>query len=199
MPVTLKTNSFKYRDDSSEEWSPALVQATASLEPAFQDIGKLASELGIVVNGNTAAVNIAAGQYIILKNSTISGKEDGLYVAANAVSAGTALQSTDIPAAAITNGGLNALNDNSMKLHLYKNPPVDTNNHIYATTLDAYNHVAIAGFTPADSNIFVRISNLENDGIYTYQLIDIIAGSVISSNYDYLVGIVWCNRPALAN
>lgn len=49
------------------------------------DIAELASELGIVVNGNTCQLGAAAGQYIILRDSTITGKPDGLYKASKAI------------------------------------------------------------------------------------------------------------------
>lgn len=70
-------------------------------------INNLQSSLGIVLNGNTTAVAVAAGQYVIVENSTITGITDGLYTAAAAWEAGftvTAAYLTDVP-----NGGLNAL------------------------------------------------------------------------------------------
>lgn len=67
------------------------------------------SEVGIVVNGSTALQNVAIGQYVIVKNSTITGVTDGLYVASASVTAGTAFTSADLIAK--TEGGLNALTD----------------------------------------------------------------------------------------
>ena len=65
--------------------------------------------LGIIVDGNKAAVSATTGQYIILRNSTITGKTDGLYTAAKSIPANTAIDGTYLTA--VSGGGLNALND----------------------------------------------------------------------------------------
>ena len=64
--------------------------------------------VGIVVDGAKSAVAAAAGQYIVLKNSIISGCDDGLYTAAQAIPADTTIDSTYLTA--VSGGGLNALN-----------------------------------------------------------------------------------------
>ena len=68
------------------------------------------SELDIVINGDSASVNITAGQYVTVRNSTITGITDGIYKAANNISANTAASSSDLTA--ITSGALNDLNSN---------------------------------------------------------------------------------------
>ena len=64
--------------------------------------------VGIVVDGAKSAVAASAGQYIVLKNSIISGCDDGLYTAAQAIPADTTIDSTYLTA--VSGGGLNALN-----------------------------------------------------------------------------------------
>lgn len=71
------------------------------------ELWKTYNDLGIVVNGNKAALSAAVGQFIILKNSTISGRSDGLYKAAKAIPANTTIDSTYL--AAVPRGGLNAV------------------------------------------------------------------------------------------
>ena len=66
-----------------------------------------ANEIGIVVNGNKSAVAATTGQYVILRNSTITGKTDGLYTAAQAIPANTAIDGTYLTE--VSGGGLNAL------------------------------------------------------------------------------------------
>ena len=66
-------------------------------------------EIGIVGSGNQCAVSVSAGQYVILKDSTIAGCSDGLYTAAQAIPANTTIDSTYLTA--VSGGGLNALND----------------------------------------------------------------------------------------
>jgi hypothetical protein len=69
----------------------------------------LENEIGVVVTGNKTASGVAAsvGQYVILKNSSITGKTDGLYKAAKAISAATAIDGTYLTA--VSGGGLNSL------------------------------------------------------------------------------------------
>ena len=73
------------------------------------ELSKLQNEIAIVVDGNKSAVSAAIGQFIILKNSTISGSGDGLYTAAKAIPANTAINGTYLSAE--PSGGLNVLND----------------------------------------------------------------------------------------
>ena len=75
-------------------------QANAS---TAADLSQLAGEVGIIVTGDTAAVNVSEGQYVIVQDSTISGITDGLYKAAANVSAGTAFVSANLSA---VSGGL---------------------------------------------------------------------------------------------
>lgn len=63
-------------------------------------------EVGYVINGNTSSSSINAGNYVILRNSTISNKSNGLYKCVKAIPAGSTIDASylgDI----ITNGGLN--------------------------------------------------------------------------------------------
>lgn len=73
-------------------------------------INNLQSSLGIVLNGNTTSVAVAAGQYVIVENSTISGIADGLYTAAAAWEAGFTVTAAYLTA--VSNGGLNSLSSN---------------------------------------------------------------------------------------
>lgn len=70
--------------------------------------GTLANALAVVVDGNKAAVSAAIGQYVLVKNSTITGISDGLYKAAKALPANTTLDGTYF-SSAVTAGGLNDL------------------------------------------------------------------------------------------
>lgn len=70
-------------------------------------ISKLQSEVGLVINGNTASVNVTSGQYVVVINSTISGITDGLYRSTANVNASTAFTSSNLTA--ISNGVSNEL------------------------------------------------------------------------------------------
>ena len=79
--------------------------AAAWQDPSGGDV--TADMLGIVINGNSTPVGASVGQYVIVKNSTITGITDGLYKAAQAIPANTAIDSTYLTTA--SNGGLNDL------------------------------------------------------------------------------------------
>ena len=66
-----------------------------------------ANEVGVVITGARPSIAVTAGQYVIVRNSTISGITDGLYTANTTLS-----PSADVTAAnlmAVSNGGLNSL------------------------------------------------------------------------------------------
>lgn len=66
------------------------------------------TELGLVINGNAPASNVVKGQYVILQNSTISGKVDGLYKAEADMTAGSTIDGSYL-SNRISIGGLNDL------------------------------------------------------------------------------------------
>ena len=78
-----------------------------------QVIAKVQDEIGIVINGNKATINVASGQYVIVKNSTITGITDGLYTYSGSTkTAGNSFSSGELTA--VSAGGLNSLNDKLM-------------------------------------------------------------------------------------
>lgn len=90
----------------------AEISTRAAADTALsQDIAKLQSQIGIVVDGNSAAVNVASGQYVIVKNSTITGITDGLYTYSGSTTktAGNSFTSSELTA--VPTGGLNSLYD----------------------------------------------------------------------------------------
>lgn len=65
------------------------------------------NELGVVITGARPSMVVSADQYVIVRDSTISGITDGLYIAVNALS-----PSADVTAAnltAVSAGGLNRI------------------------------------------------------------------------------------------
>jgi len=95
-------NNYKLRTADSSGWSD-----WKSLKdvPGITDLQKA---IGIVVDGNKAASTATIDQFVVLKNSTISGKADGLYTAAKAIPASpNTIDGTYLTA--VSGGGLNAL------------------------------------------------------------------------------------------
>lgn len=65
--------------------------------------------IGIVITGARPSIAVTAGQYVIVRNSTISGISDGLYTANSALSPSTDVTAANLTAVSI--GGLNRLSD----------------------------------------------------------------------------------------
>lgn len=100
--------------DTALQSVPATYRTAAAQDAidATQD-----AAIGIVITGNRPSMVVAEGQYVIVRNSTISGITDGLYTA-NAVLS----PSTDVTAAnlaAVSGGGLNSLS--SLLNNAFKN------------------------------------------------------------------------------
>lgn len=73
---------------------------------------KIVPEMAPIVNGNKSTVGAAIGEYVLVRNSSITGITDGAYTAAKAVPANTTIDSTYLTAVG-TGGALNALNSNT--------------------------------------------------------------------------------------
>lgn len=83
------------------------VVSPGAIVKANSDLQSLAKSIGRVVNGNKSTTGASAGQFVVLLSSTISGRADGLYTAAKAIPANTAIDSSYLTA---SESGLNALN-----------------------------------------------------------------------------------------
>lgn len=91
VPPTYRTAAAQDTIDAAQD---AQIDASAN-----------ANEIAIVITGARPSLAVTSGQYVIVRNSTISGIADGLYTANSALS-----PSTDVTAAnltAVSNGGLN--------------------------------------------------------------------------------------------
>lgn len=120
MPLTFAETPLYYRDSqgqyhriiSGADMTGYRTAAAQDAIDAAQD-----AEIGIVITGARPSIAVTAGQYVIVRNSAISGITDGLYTANAALS-----PSTDVTAAnltAVSNGGLNGLKS---KLDALGNP-----------------------------------------------------------------------------
>lgn len=65
-----------------------------------------ADEIGIVITGARPSMVVSAGQYVIVRGSTITGITDGLYKAINALSPSTDVTAADLTA--VTGGAANS-------------------------------------------------------------------------------------------
>lgn len=81
------------------------------IQDELVELSYLPDEIAIVITGNTATQNIETGNFVVVKNSTISGILDGLYKAVNNITANTAVTSADLDGSATGKGGLNTIWD----------------------------------------------------------------------------------------
>lgn len=102
----------------NDQWRNTLDYHNENMGVIDAVLAKNQDALGIIVDGNKAAVSATTGQYIILRNSTITGKTDGLYTAAKSIPANTAIDGTYLTA--VSGGGLNALNGNIASIRKLK-------------------------------------------------------------------------------
>ena len=124
--ITTSTGAKKL--ESSDNWReifPNPGTSAAGAHNASVDAhDRIQAEVAPIINGKRCSVGAASGEYVLLRNSTISGKTDGAYVAAKAIPANTDLDSTYL-GNAITGGITNDLNgkliqDLTWKYHAYK-------------------------------------------------------------------------------
>lgn len=105
------TNIYNYLDKTGSGFA-----LDARQGKALNDAKANASDIAIIIDGNqtTHTGGAAIGEFVLVRNSTISGITDGLYKAVQAIPANTAIDSTYLTA--VDGGGLNAvvksLNDN---------------------------------------------------------------------------------------
>lgn len=94
-------------DDVFNVSNVAGTHVTEALNALDDDIKQTDSDIAIIVNGKRSATGATAGQFVLLRNSTISGKSDGLYVAAANIPANTDIDATYLTDT--TGGGLNQI------------------------------------------------------------------------------------------
>lgn len=73
------------------------------------EVGTVENSIAIIINGNTSTSNVSKGQYVYVKNSTITGKPDGLYTynSDTQKTAGNTFVAGELDA--VPSGGLNSI------------------------------------------------------------------------------------------
>jgi hypothetical protein len=95
------TDKFKITDATS-----GLNKNMEKIDDAF---GEIAQDMAPIVRGKQCAVSVAIGKYVLLMDSTITGKTDGAYKAAKAIPANTDIDGTYLTA--VADGIANDLTD----------------------------------------------------------------------------------------
>ena len=109
--ITTSTGAKKL--ESSDNWReifPNPGTSAAGAHNASVDAqDRIQAEVAPIINGKRCSLGAASGEYVLLRNSTITGKSDGAYQAAKAIPANTDLDSTYL-GSPITGGMVNELN-----------------------------------------------------------------------------------------
>ena len=112
-PASTATENKLWVDTDAGTGATYQVPTVAEMEAADAQV---AAEIGIVITGKRPSMAVTAGQFVIVRNSTISGISDGLYTANAALS-----PSTDVTAANLTvvsGGGLNYFTGNPTNTYI---------------------------------------------------------------------------------
>ena len=147
-----------------------------------------ADMLGIVIKGNSTPVGAAIGQYVIVKNSTISGITDGLYTAAQAIPANTAIDSTYL--SSVDNGGFNSVKSFFLDPPIAKYKDIVINvslpaNGYLENSIASY---ALSGYTIIGGEIYTGSTvELRNQVAVTIKCIINSNGLVIKNYYNQAV------------
>ena len=117
----ITTNTGSKKLESSDNWReifPNSDLGTAGAHNASVDAAdRIQAEVAPIINGKQCSVGAASGDYVLLRNSTITGKTDGAYVATKAIPANTDIDATYISGNPITGGISNELNSNITTLN----------------------------------------------------------------------------------
>lgn len=137
------------------EWTVTSVEAElnalrVALVQQANETETVENSLAIIVEGDTSAAGASEGQYVYLKDSTITGCNDGLYTAAQAIPADTVIDSTYLTA--VSGGGLNDLVNNAPTNLLkgknipWKNAQVGLSCFVYETSTAASEYDVPTGY-----------------------------------------------------
>ena len=159
---------------------------TSTVAANIADRAKL-QDIAIVINGNTASVNVTAGQFVYVKGSTITGIADGLYKAVNAIATGTSFTSADLDNTDTATGGLNALNSNligyigTTLIHT-----ITTQNFSYTVSEDCW-MICSARATTNNDGVVIMVDGIGvfsngSSSYWTKTTVPVKAGQIITDN-----------------
>ena len=182
--ITTSTGAKKL--ESSDNWReifPNPGTSAAGAHNASVDAhDRIQAEVAPIINGKRCSLGAASGEYVLLRNSTLTGKSDGAYQAAQAIPANTDLDSTYL-GSPITGGIVNELNSKITQLFALQRNPKGTAQTISAGNFQIIFPIGKTGYTP----IAIASWNMNNrDGANNIAM----SGMEINSYYNeaYLYG-----------
>lgn len=134
-------------DDIANDSTVTGASVTDALDAVKNTLTQLETEIGIVVDGKSCALGASQGQYVILKNSTISGLSDGLYTAAQSIPAREQNVTISMLSGPITDGGLNSLKNSLIRIERLRSESVTLNGNAISSKI-AMNNYSFPGYIP---------------------------------------------------
>lgn len=142
--------------------------------------------LAIPIVGNVASVNVAAGKFVYVKNSTITGISDGLYIAVNAISANTPFTAADLDNTNTAEGGFNAVGSNVGNAVLLATWSNDTTGLQLSENYTNFTYLLLVTSTNAyaffDGSIMIPSSIAAEKGIIVHGYYNGYAGCTFTSS-----------------
>ena len=111
---------------------------TTDLDTMFTEIE---TEMDFVINGDTCSSNVDEGQFVMLRESTIIGANDGIYTAVNAKAANATWAAADL--ASVSGGALNALLARTKKINITSGLTVNSHAYIDAGSVDVIGDLVV--------------------------------------------------------
>ena len=87
----------------------SIATAIGDIQTELSKEETIIEELAILINGNTSTKNITKNEFVIVRNSTISGIVDGVYVCTANISAGTPVTAANLDNTITAEGALNTI------------------------------------------------------------------------------------------
>ena len=188
--ITTSTGAKKL--ESSDNWReifPNPGTSAAGAHNASVDAhDRIQAEVAPIINGKRCSLGAASGEYVLLRNSTITGKTDGAYQATKAIPANTDLDSTYL-GSPITGGLVNELNSKIMRQTLYN-----------STTVQVFKagNVFMCSFQGAKiSDIVTALQNVTKPSaevrsmVWNYTDVKAAIINVVSSSVFFIDAVAW--------
>ena len=142
----IKTKSGARKIEGTDNWREIFDDHNYTVDALDQ----LADDMAIIVNGNKTAYasGAAVGQYVLLRNSTITDRADGMYKAAKVIPYNTTIDKTYLTA--VSGGAINSLSDqigNILSPSQFSNP----------TSLASGVTIASGGYIKTQKLVIVQI------------------------------------------
>ena len=148
----ITTNTGAKKIEGTDNWRQIFDDHNDSVDAH----DKTQSDLDYIINGNSSTVSIAAGKFVSVRGSTITGVTDGIYTAAKAIPASTTLDSSYFTA--VSGGALNAISDQIVTIQ----------NNKLDTRIDISSYISTYYTCPSDGYVYINNASGNTGVVFLY-------------------------------